>query len=403
MLGSHSSSKRTEYPLSDVTVLELGHIVAGPFCSLILADLGADVIKVENRQRGGDSVRNSSELGTSLFNAMNRNKRSITLNLKSAEGQAVFGQLVAEADVLIENFAPGVTERLGVDYASLKEANESLIYCSISGFGDGPYREYPALDPVTEALSGLMSVTGLPGEQPVRVGTSISDMAASFFGAIGVLSAFRTRDRTGEGALIEAPMFESTMPFMSYWLAYAQAHDVVPEPIGASHLNWAPYDVFQTQDDEWTFIGPSSQRHWEWLCEALDLDFDQDDRFVTMEARRGHREELRAELAAELKHWDQTTVLERLRAAGVPAAPINDVADVVADEHLEATGALTEIDTVEGIDTTVKVPKLPIRSDQFEPPEGESPPMLGEHTEGILRELGYGDAEIDALREEGAI
>jgi hypothetical protein len=149
-------------PLEDTTVLELGHIVAGPFCSLILADSGADVIKVENRDRGGDSVRNSSELGTSLFNAMNRNKRSITLNLKSAEGLAIFEQLVADTDILIENFAPGVTERLNVDYESLSEINSSLVYCSISGFGDGPYKNYPALDPVTEALSGLMSVTGCP-------------------------------------------------------------------------------------------------------------------------------------------------------------------------------------------------------------------------------------------------
>lgn len=390
-------------PLEGTTVLELGHIVAGPFCSLIFADLGADVIKVENRARGGDSVRNSSELGTSLFNAMNRNKRSITLNLKSAEGLAVFEQLVADADILVENFAPGVTQRLSVDYESLKEINSSLIYCSISGFGDGPYKDYPALDPVTEALSGLMSVTGLPGEQPVRVGTSISDMAASFFGAIGVLSALRTRDQTGDGALIEAPMFESTLPFMSYWLAYTQTHDIVPEPIGASHLNWAPYDVFQTQEGAWTFIGPTSQRHWTKMCEALDFELTRDDRFATAEARRNHRKELRETLASKLQHWDQETVLTRLREAGVPTAPINDVSDVVEDEHLNATDALTEISTVEGLDARINVPKSPIRSDQFDPPEGEAPPALGEHTDSVLRELGYDESEITLFRENGVI
>ncbi len=401
MNGSEPAS--THRPLDDVTVLELGHIVAGPFCSLILADLGADVIKVENRKRGGDSVRDSSELGTSLFNAMNRNKRSLTLDLKSEAGHAAFRRLVADADVVVENYGPEVTERLGVDYEQLSEVNESLIYCSIKGFGDGPYRSYPALDPITEALSGLMSVTGLPDEQPVRVGTSISDMAASFFGAIGVLSALRERDRTGAGAFIESPMFEGTLPLMSYWLAYTQAHDVVPEPIGASHLNWAPYDVFETADDEWVFIGPSSQRHWEWLCEALELEWADDERFATIAARRQHREPLRELLAAETEEWSQDELVELLRAAGVPAAPVNDVADVVADEHLEATDSLTEIETAEGVDTTVRVPKLPLRSNRFEPPTGERPPELGEHTDAVLQELGYSDAEIEALHEADAL
>ena len=400
---NESAPAPTSRPLDDVTVIELGHIVAGPFCSLILADLGADVIKVENRKRGGDSVRDSSELGTSLFNAMNRNKRSLTLDLKSEEGHAVFRRLVADADVVVENYGPEVTERLGIDYEQLSASNESLIYCSIKGFGDGPYRSYPALDPITEALSGLMSVTGLPDEQPVRVGTSISDMAASFFGAIGILSALRERDRTGTGAFIESPMFEGTLPLMSYWLAYTQAHDVVPEPIGASHLNWAPYDVFETADEEWVFIGPSSQRHWEWLCEALELEWADDERFATIAARRQHREPLGELLAAEVGEWPQDELVELLRAAGVPAAPVNDVGDVVADEHLEATDSLTEIETAEGVDTAVKVPKLPLRSNRFEPPSGERPPELGEHSEAVLRDLGYSETEIEALRADDVL
>lgn len=403
MVPSTTSRGNGARPLADVRVVELGHLVAAPFCTQLLSDLGAEVIKVENRAMGGDSVRDSGPLGTSLFDALNRNKRGVTLDLKADRGRAAFERLIAESDVFVENYAPGVVERLGIEYESLAAVNGALVYCSIKGFGDGPYEDDPALDPVVEARSGLMSVTGLPGEQPVRVGTSIADMTASFYATIGILAALRDRERTGEGAHVEAPMFESTLSLMAYWLAYTQSTGIVPGPIGASHLDWAPYDVFRTADEEWIFVGPSSQRHWERLCDALELSLHEDERFATLPDRIEHREALREALQREFDSWDRSALLERLREAGVPVAPVNDVGDVLADEHLRATDALTEIETTAGPAGTVAVPKFPVRSNRFDPPEGERPPTLGEHTAVVLAELGYTDEEIAALEADGVI
>jgi len=389
-------------PLSDVTVLELGHIVAGPFCSLLLADLGAAVCKVEHPAHG-DVIRDSSPVGNSSFNAVNRDKRSVTVNLKSERGREVFFALVAETDVVVENYAPGTAERLGVGYEALREVNPGLVYCSIKGFNDGPYREYPALDPVAEAMSGLMSVTGHPGQPPVRSGTSLADMAASFYGALSVVSALRQRERTGEGQRLSVPLFESTVSLMGYWLAYTQAYDDVPGPLGASHPNWAPYDAYETADGSWVFVGPSSQAQWLALCEALDVDLHEDPRFETLADRRENRAALDEELAAVLRDWDRAEVVAELQTAGVPVAPVNDTADVVADPHLRQTDALTEVSAVEGEPGRIEVPRFPVRSTGFDRIDSTDPPRLGEDTDAVLGALGYDDETIAALRDEGAI
>lgn len=389
-------------PLSDVTVLELGHIIAGPFCTLLLADLGADVIKVEH-PGGGDIVRDSSPIGNSSFNYVNRDKRSITLNLKSDRGAAVFRELLSEADVLVENFRPGTAERLGVGYDDLREDFPTLVYCSIKGFNEGPYESFPALDPVAEALSGLMSVTGHADQPPVRSGTSVADMTASLYGAIAVLGALRQREQTGEGQKVTAPLFESTVALMGYWLSYTQAYDQIPEPLGAGHPNWAPYDVFRTSDDGWVFIGPSGQRQWVALCEALDLDLHEDDRFATLDDRRTNIDALTAELTEALGAHDEETVVERLREAGVPVAPVNDTRDVCADPHLAATDALVEVTTTEGEERRVRIPRFPVQATGFDHVDSTDPPALGEHTEGVLSSLGYSADELASLREDGVI
>ena len=392
----------SDHPLGDVTVVELGHIVAGPFCSLLLADLGADVIKIEHPD-GGDAIRDSSPVGASSFNYVNRDKRSLTLDLKAERGREVLYELAAEADVVVENFAPGTADRLDVGPDALRERDPALVYCSIKGFNPGPYEEYPALDPVAEAMSGVMSTTGHPGQPPVRSGTSLADMAASLYGAMSVVAALRQRDRTGEGQLIEVPLFGSAVSLMGYWLAYAQAYGEVPEPLGAGHPNWSPYDVFPTADDRWVFVGPSTERQWQALCEALDCDLHEQERFRTLADRRRNDDALTAELGARIEQFEAETVRQRLQDAGVPAAVVRNVAEVSEDPHLEATDALTEIGTAEGRDATVGVPRFPARSTGFDRIDSTDPPALGEDSEAVLEALGYDRETVDDLQRDGVI
>ena len=403
MSQSHTASRHDDRPLNDITVLELGHIAAGPFCSLIVAELGADVIKVERRASGGDSVRDSSPVGNSLFNAVNRNKRAITLDLKTDDGLAVFYDLIGEADAFVENLRPGAPERLGIGYEQLREQNPELVYCSIKGFNEGPYQEYPALDPIAEALSGLMSVTGHPDKPPARAGTSVADMTAALFGAIGVVSGIRQRAITGEGQHVTAPLYESTVSLMGYWLAYAQAYDDVPEPIGASHENWAPYDVYLAADETWVFVGPSSQAQWERLCAALEVDLHERPAFETLADRRANEADLNAELQAVIRERPADEVVAAVREVGVPVAPVQNVREVGEDEHLLASDALGTIETTEGADAEVAVPLLPLRSSTFDAPSPTKPPELGEDTDAILAELGYDADEIERLRNDGCL
>lgn len=401
--STRATERQLNRPLSDVTVVELGHIAAGPFCSLLLAELGADVVKIERRASGGDSVRDSTPVGNSLFNAVNRNKRGLTLDLKTEGGKEAFLDLIAEADVFVENLRPGAPERLEIGYEDLRESNPKLVYCSVKGFNEGPYQDYPALDPVAEALSGLMSVTGHPGNPPARAGTSVADMTAGLFGALGVVAALRQREHTGEGQHVTAPLYESTVALMNYWLVYAQSSGDTPEPIGAGHDNWAPYNVYQSADDKWVFVGPSSQTHWERLCEALGISLDEEDRFATIVDRRRNEDALDAELQSVIGELHSNELVEGLRAVGVPVAPVQNLHEVTNDEHLRETGGLGEIITATGDGDRVSVPKIPITSSAFSRPDPTDPPELGGDTAVILNELGYDEDEIERLFEEGAI
>lgn len=391
-------------PLSDVTVVELTHIIAGPYCGLLLADLGAEVIKVEHPEHA-DVFRDDSRDSSSWFNYVNRNKKGITLDLKDEAGKAAFEDLVGEADVLVENFGPGAVERLGIDYESLRAVNPELVYCSIKGFSEGPYEDRPALDPVAEALSGLMSTTGYPDMPPARCGTSIADMAASMQGALAVVGAIRQRDQTGEGQHITAPMFESTVGLNGGNVAFS---DAFGEPRakyhGGGQGQWAPYGVFQSAGEEWVFVGPSSEGHWQSLCEAMDVpELAEDERFRTRADRRENRKALDRTLESVFDEYEKEEIVDRLQAAGVPCAPVKDTVEVSEDPHLEAIDGLGEVTAAQGDRRSMRVPKSPIRSSEFEPLEPTDPPLQGEDTETVLEAIGYSEAEIEALRERDAI
>ena len=391
-------------PLSDVTVVELTHIIAGPYCGLLLADLGAEVIKVEHPEHA-DVFRDDSEDSSSWFNYVNRNKKGITLNLKDEAGHAAFEDLVAEADVVVENFGPGAVERLGVDYESLRQVNSELIYCSIKGFSEGPYEDRPALDPVAEALSGLMSTTGYPDMPPARCGTSVADMAASMQGALAIVGAIRQRDQTGKGQHITSPMFESMVGLNGGNVAFSDAFGEPRQKYrGGGQGQWAPYGVFRSEDDEWVFVGPSSERHWDALCVAMDVpDLADDDRFRTRADRRENRDELDRTLESVFEEYSKTEIVDRLKEEGVPCAPVNDTLEVSEDPHLEAIDGLGEVTAAQGDRRSIRVPKSPIRSSEYEPREPTDPPLQCEDTEAVLESVGYSEAEIDSLRERDAI
>lgn len=393
-----------EKPLSDTRVLEFGHIVAGPFCSLLLADLGAEVIKIE-RPGVGEIFRRGSESSNSTFNCMNRSKKSLTINLKASEGKDIIRELVTTTDAIIENFSPGTLDNLELGYDHLSEYNSELIFCSIKGFTDGPYQNRPALDPVAEALTGLMSRTGYPDRPPARCGASIADMTASFYGALAVVGAIRQRDQTNEGQHITSPLFESTATLMGPALAHADAYDEVLGPMGGGGYGggtWSPYGVFQTNDEKWVFLGPSSQKHWVELCNVLSLDLVNDDRFETLAKRRENQRELHSILDDIITTYSRPDFLALFEGEEVPVAPVNNTKEAVNDPHLNQT-SLVEITTAEGEHQTIRVPGNPIESSAYDSKQTSDPPTLGEHTDTVLKDLGYSTNELRSLEENEII
>lgn len=388
--------------LEGIRVLELGHIVAGPFAGTLFVDLGAEVIKIERPE--GDPTRSLPGMGDSIFVALNRGKKSVVLNLKTESGKRIFLELSRKSHVIVENLGPKVVDRLGVGFKDVSKANPDIIYVSIKGFGSGSYENRPALDVVAQAMSGLMSVTGFPNGKPVRVGTSIADMSAGLFGVLQAISALygKALGRLKGPVYIEAPLVDSVLSYMSYWVTYYSEFKEDPQPIGSGHKVWCPYRAFRTMDG-WAFIGVTSNRHWVGLCKALHLDkLLEDERLSTNEGRVRYKDLVERSVQEKISAMKKEEIVELLSKYEVPTAPVYRISDVTKDPYLRERGLFKEVEWMGRKILTLVMPYF-INSKDAPGLRGK-PPALGEHTKEVLKNLlGYSENDLERLRSEGAI
>lgn len=380
-------------PLDGVRVVDLSQVMAGPLCTMQLGDLGADVIKVEppttgdlSRSLGGAALRTRGEDSATFF-ALNRNKRSIVLDLKVDADRNVFLALARTADVVVENFRPGVTKRLGVDYDSLARMNPRLIYASISGFGQsGPYADRPGFDLIAQGMSGIMSVTGEPNAAPLKCGLPIADLSAGLFAANAILAALIARERTGRGQYLETSLFESALALAVWESTEYWATGRAPQPMGSAHRLSAPYQVFRSQDGHIT-LAALTQQQWRQMCLVLGRETLADDpRFATNVARLKNVAALVREIEEALATRTTASWVQDMLAAGVPAGPILDYAQVFDDAHTRARHMVEEIE--HPVAGRVRTLGFPVKMSETPSRVRRAPPLLGEHTNEILRELG---------------
>jgi crotonobetainyl-CoA:carnitine CoA-transferase CaiB-like acyl-CoA transferase len=391
--------------LSGIRILDLSHMLAGPYGSMVMADLGAEVIKIES-PAGGDPMRQMGPhflAGESAYYlSINRNKQSVTLDLQKESGRQVFYDLVKVSDVVFDNFRPGVLQKLGCNYAALKTINPRIIACSISGFGQtGPYRDRPAFDLVLQALSGAMSITGEPDGAPTRMGIPMGDLAGGLFGAIAVSAALYQREQTGEGCQIELGLLDCMVSLLTYVAQYYFHTGVPPQPIGTAHQSVVPYQAFQTQDG-WLVVAVFTQRFWEGFCRALDLpELIHDPRFTSNDLRCEHRSELIPLLAERFKQRPMTEWLDCLEMEKVPSGPLNSLDQVFADPQVLAREMKTRVahPTIGELPIVGNPIKVDGHADSFTPP-----PCLGEHTAEALKHLlGYSTEKISWLKGQGVV
>ena len=370
-------------PLEGVRVIEFTHMVMGPTCGMILADLGAEVIKIE--PPGGDKTRNLPGLGIGFFRSFNRNKKSVILDIQAPEGHATAIKLVRSADVVIENFRPGLMAKLGLDYATLSKANPRLIYVSHKGFLPGPYENRLALDEVVQNMAGLTYMTGPPG-RPLRAGSSVNDIMGGMFGAIGVLAALRERERTGAGQEIQSALFENCCLLAAQHMQQFQMTGEPPPPMPSRVSAWSVYDVFTCANDEQLFVGAVSDKQFQALCRVIDRpDLASDASLATNTQRVALRPRMLAALGETLRHHAVAELMPKLEAAGIPYAPIVRPDQLVDDPHLIESGGLVDMPTDDGGST--KVVLLPLLLGGRRPGVRRPLPKPGEHDDEILGAL----------------
>jgi crotonobetainyl-CoA:carnitine CoA-transferase CaiB-like acyl-CoA transferase len=385
-------------PLQGLRVLELARILAGPWAGQMLADLGADVIKVERKGAGDDTrgwgppfVEGADEkhIGSAYFHSTNRGKRSIELDFESDEGRRLVRKLAAKSDVLIENFKVGGLAKFGLDYASLKDECPRLIYCSVTGFGqDGPYAKRAGYDLMAQGMGGLMDLTGMPNGEPTRIGIPVSDIFTGCYSVIGILAALHERERTGKGAYVDTALVDSTVGVLSNQALNYLVSGKVPKRIGNAHANIVPYQVFPTADG-YAIVATGNDTQYIKFCNVLGApELGQDEKYKNNVGRLGHREELIGKLSALTAKIKRDDLLNALETQGVPAGPINNVEQVFEDPQVIARGMKLDLPSKAAKKGSIPGVRTPIVIDGWRAASENPAPLLGQHTDEILKEIG---------------
>jgi crotonobetainyl-CoA:carnitine CoA-transferase CaiB-like acyl-CoA transferase len=387
-------SEKVDLPLAGIRVVEFAHMVMGPTCGLMLADMGAEVIKIEPVP-AGDNTRRLTGSGAGFFAMFNRNKRSLALDLKSPKGKEIVLRLIGKADVVTENFRPGAMAGLGLDYETLRKLNPGLIYASHKGFLAGPYEHRTALDEVAQMMGGLAYMTGLP-DRPLRAGSSVIDIMGGMFGAMGVMAALIQRQRTGQGQEVTSSLFESVVLLMGQHMAYAATTGKPLPPMSIRVAAWAVYDIFETADGQKIFIGVVSDTQWKLFCEAFGRPDLLADASLATNVQRVHaRDRLIPIVAGVFKTLSKQELMAKCEATGLPFAPITRPEDLFDDPHLNASGGLLDVTLPSG--TPTKLPALPLEMAGRRFGLRHDLPRIGEHGRETLAALGYSASEIDTL------